>query len=63
MKSHPERITEWISAAEGSYQVSQQVIHDHNTSPEIMVWLLESIACSLMAIARTLAYKEDIGDD
>ena len=63
MKLDPEKITEYISAAEGSYDVSQRVIHDHGSSQEIMVWLLESIACSLMSIARTLAYKENHGDD
>lgn len=62
MKLNPEQITQYISAAEGAYDVSSSV---HRIEQPLIVisWLLESISCSLMAIARILAYRDSHGDD
>lgn len=63
MQLNPEKIITYISAAEGSYDVGSTIPRGPESSQEIMTWLLDSIACSLMAIARILAYKDSHGDN
>ena len=62
-KLNPEDIPELIRTAQRRYDVSSSIPHDSKNHEEIMTWQLDSIACSLMAIARILAYKEGHGDE